>query len=479
MKIMVRLIFIAYVFGGFVVKGQSDELQDHSLAEEEPELLNLLDGSLEDCFDNTYKNIAPFTALLKKIDAFPSHFPTVDNRIRTIAGTNVKKQARIVEQAATSYPLMNITLLYLMKDFLTYKLLSGTAIEKELYAGMSVYDLINRLLTKRPLMFITSADIYLLITGQTGVGGFELIGTSAQQAPLILANYLSYDEMAISALIGVSVPTYFINNGNRTNMGILSTTYNYELEGVYIALVGARFEKPNYMDWELIVVTPTRDQQLKSQAGWFAIWSIFYQNIFETYKQAQYNRTGRYIKFMSGGQVCYFDTIMYKKRMAVPIYLFLRDANIRGVLANKKVYGHVVPLGLGAWQIVSQQGQLLVDAYTDVLSQMQADEIPNVSDLDFSSFPSGLQWNALRKNIQGINIIVSTRNPADKLIRNNVGKLLVAQYEWNSNSFPGNEYWFGLLSRSADPAAACCSTLAELQNPDINPYISAEYANYW
>ena len=165
--------------------------------------------------------------------------------------------------------------------------------------------------------------------------------------------------------------------------------------------------------------------------------------------------------------------------MAVPIYLYLRDANIRGVLANKKVYGHVVPLGLGAWQIVSQQGQLLVDAYTDVLSQMQGNEIPNVTDLDFSEFPSGLQWEALRKNAQNINIIVSTRSPADKFIRNNVGKLLVAQYEWNSNSYPGNEYWFGLLSTSADPAAACCSTMAELQNPDINPYISAQYANYW
>ena len=33
----------------------------------------------------------------------------------------------------------------------------------------------------------------------------------------------------------------------------------------------------------------------------------------------------------------------------------------------------------------------------------------------------------------------------------------------------GNEFWVGMISASTDPCAACCSHIAELQNPDVNP----------
>ena len=38
----------------------------------------------------------------------------------------------------------------------------------------------------------------------------------------------------------------------------------------------------------------------------------------------------------------------------------------------------------------------------------------------------------------------------------------------SGSSYPGNEYWRGYLDYSGNPAAASCSTVAEVQNPLIN-----------
>jgi hypothetical protein len=68
------------------------------------------------------------------------------------------------------------------------------------------------------------------------------------------------------------------------------------------------------------------------------------------------------------------------------------------------------------------------------------------------------------------------------LTGDNEGKLLVAMFAWDSNSYVGNEYWVEQLSASGldvdvclatdwvsgDPAAAACSLVPELLNPDIN-----------
>jgi hypothetical protein len=418
---------------------------------------------------------AIFQTLVQHSDIF-AHFPTRDNRIKLIAGDDQSMQATIVAQAKQSYPLMHSKVLTLIDAFLRLKKEHGSAIEKAVYASMTRESFIDRLLIKRPLMFMNPDDTYMLRDGAKGSGGFEAIGTTQEKQPLILVNYLSYDEMQIAALIGASTPTYFINNGSRNNRGIKAAKGTYEQEGVYCGLVGARFEKPGYMEWQHILVSPVRDIDMQKNNSIFSLWAALYDIAFPTYQQARSDRAGRYIPITIQGQECFFDTVIYKERMRLVIEPFLLDAQRRGIARHKKVYVHAVGLGLGVWQLLPQQAQLMLDVYADILQKRTLSEI---ADIDFSWFPSNSSLQGIKNGERftaghnNITIHFSQRNPVDRLVGLDSGKLLVAQYAWDGNAYPGNEYWSGALNASGDPAAACCSTIAELQNPAINPYFRA------
>ena len=52
-----------------------------------------------------------------------------------------------------------------------------------------------------------------------------------------LSELQSYDEMALSALLGMSNATHFINEGGRRNQGVPNPG-GCEAFGVYVGLVG-------------------------------------------------------------------------------------------------------------------------------------------------------------------------------------------------------------------------------------------------
>jgi len=453
-------------------------------------------------------------------------FPTQDNLIKEIVKDDSTKIDKIESHARGTRVLIHEAIISLIEKFLDLKRKYGSNVEKAFYSDITWEQFVSRLISKRPIVFFTAQDLTILRDKSTPAGKYWLTVGKDNEGDIKLLDYLSYDEMAISALLGVSSPTFFINPGSRENNGIKQS--NCESEGIIVGLVGARLEKPGFM--EHAHCTTNRGSTEEYGFGFNAscelektkilrLWASFYSedtnkegiSCFPSFEEvkAYIKKNPNQQKFEKISGNFFFNISLYKKRIRYTIETFLFEANNRAATLNnssgeRKIlsYCHVVGLGLGVWELSSNQGIYMVQEFTSVLSTY---EFPYISDINFSWFPAdcNLWWNNnLLANItkqnqtnnqlnkdknarsprdltqpitkkNNIKVSFSKRNPAESLANENtdkVKKLLVAMYAWDSNSFPGNEYWIGKLNASGDPAAACCSTIAELQNTLINNF---------
>jgi hypothetical protein len=168
-----------------------------------------------------------------------------------------KSNFQVLEHARGVRPVSHARVRGLVSDFLEIKRESGSEIERRFYTDQSFSEgqFIIRCLTHRPLVFWNPSDSFQLASGRDGASGFEMIGTDQQRPPLVLHELISYDEMPLSSLLGVSVPTCFVNSGGRHNMARPGPPGTFEEEGVIVGLVGARLEKAHVMEWQHMVVS--------------------------------------------------------------------------------------------------------------------------------------------------------------------------------------------------------------------------------
>lgn len=404
-------------------------------------------------------------------------FSTAHN-LAAALGTNASFRREIAEHAKGTRPLMHERVRGLVEDFLKFKLEYGSKLEKKLYSEIvaegGLRRFIDRLLTKRPLMFMNASDEYLLRTGEQGSGGFTLIGTDKETAPLVLSDYMSYDEMELAALIAVSVPTHFINAGGYGNDGKKGEPGSYEERGIIIGLAGARFEMPEHMEYRFMKITQiqnTKENGYGKESAYFAHWAKFYGiSHFPTYEEASSDSSGRFIQLQDGS---YLDAQVYKERIRISAETLLFEANQRAKIRRKKAFVQVAGLGLNAWGITSEQVRLSLEVYAETIKRYALDHI---SDISFTTFTDQARVDRYKAAInidrKAIRLhFPPGRNPAAKLTGHEAGKLLVMSYAWDGNSYPGNEYWVGALNASGDPRAASCSNIPELQNPEINPQV--------
>lgn len=145
----------------------------------------------------------------------------------------------------------------LIQAFLEHKRQYGSKYEKQLYGTSETFtwkNEVSRLIEKRPLVFMGAMDHTMLRSGEVPraptTDEWDRVGTAKQHLNqyLTLTEYLSYDEIMLASLIGVSGQSFFINDGNRFNSGQPGLPGLFEPRGVIIGLVGARFEREDRMD---------------------------------------------------------------------------------------------------------------------------------------------------------------------------------------------------------------------------------------
>jgi len=370
----------------------------------------------------------------------------------------------------------------LFQNFLQWKKQNATQSESKVYKdGMTIIDLVDRVIRLRPLMFMTRSDQYILRSGLGGAGGWEKVLRFDKGEPNIF-EYMTYDEIKLSAFLQVSSPVYPINSGSRSNMGVEKNGKCLE-KAIYVGAVGARFEKENVMEWQDMVITKTQNIEVlgygseeNSKKTILNTFCRFYgYNYFPSYSQCENGLFKSCIKHKDNN---YFNHDLYIKRIQTSIETFLLEAERRSSIENCPVHVHVVGLGLGVWQYLSDQEKYYLKAFENGLENfLENNPETKIKHVDFSWIPENKKMDGCQLDHDkyfkdsNVKITFSKRDPFAPLptkTSNNDDTLIVAMYAWDGNSFPGNEYWSGMLTASGDPAAACCSQIPQLQNPYIN-----------
>ncbi|XP_045119074.1 uncharacterized protein LOC123509005 isoform X2 [Portunus trituberculatus] len=410
-------------------------------------------------------------------DQFPVRFPTQTARLKTLLKGGVHDEATLEEHVNSAYPVVHERVLPLLAAFLHFKRHHGRKKEREVYGTLGLLDLVDRLLKKRPIVFYNPSDVYVLRDGFEGCDGFQDIGHSKEHGRLILRDYLSYDEMKLSALVAVSSHSVFINDGGRHNRGLPAASDNFVPRGVIVGQVGARFEREGVMEWQDCVVTPHQNTPYRgygkeppSQPRLARLWAHLWGEPFlPSWEEAAKCSEDEFVPHSSE---LLFNVRVYKARIQLPAETLLAEAGARAASVGLKAYVRVVGLGLGVWSFTPRQKQLFVDAWADALA---AADTSYISHVDFTWISDVTRCGEAGdgEEFPGKGVVIRFTKSGLHSAPLPDGTLLVTSFAWDSNSLPGNEYWRGMLSASGDPAAACSSTVAELHNSLINPRVTA------
>lgn len=159
------------------------------------------------------KDPKPYASPLDFLTPCPWELPTKHNAI-TNFDVNI-----IARDALETVVVMHPRLPRLVTAFVQLKGIHGSDIEKAMYKDMSQHDLVARLVEKRCLHFVNAWDYTVLRdctnakSKDSGLDAIEWLRVGQPDEHLNkyikMEDYMTYDEMMLSSLIGSSGPTFF------------------------------------------------------------------------------------------------------------------------------------------------------------------------------------------------------------------------------------------------------------------------------
>lgn len=470
-------------------------------------------------FANIYLRYNDIQISSKLFNDICDEFPLQTNLIETIVGKNHDNISILESQINNCKILVPLHIYEYMAIFLKEMKISGNKIEKNIYKSMTIEDFIIRCISKRYLSFYKLWNIFKfrlktqrkVMDKKISKSWYENIINFPNRSELPyyyfikekwLENYLSYDEMLFSSYIGISTPTFFINDCDKNNFG-KEDAYHVK-KGIVTSLVGTRFDEILHFDSLFMTISKYHRENMGFGLGlgkdWkYDLWARFYNKDFlPTFEQVSQANDPRYLYIK--GYDFFIDLEAYKKKIYLtykmyiddiilrfmnhsqekylelnkPLYIIFKDINHKDLLIDEKLQTYILVCTIFDILITyinnCKNHNLKILIHTIEFNNIE--NVLSFLDENFIKF-IGERYMFIPQNyremLEYISFYIKVNYTDKPPFRKELEEYCVAcNYAAGPVNLPGNEYWDNGFNFSDEAAIACCSTISQLQNPYIN-----------
>ncbi|CAK1361479.1 hypothetical protein CB0940_03148 [Cercospora beticola] len=350
----------------------------------------------------------PRAAPLDFLSESPWELPAKSNQISSF------DQNQIARDALETNVILHPRLPQLFSSFLEFKRKRGSNLEQGLYAQMNAHDLAARLIKKRALHFTNASDFTVLRDKRVIPNAHQdwLRVGKDDEGEIHLKDYLSYDEMMLSSLIGSSGPTFFINTGARNNAAKIDESKLHQKRGIIVGLVGNRFHATGQIDHPICGLGHNKKSAYAQDPRLTKIFRDFFDP----------DSTPEGVKMYDAGYFQQtFDKSVYKGRIRISIETALLEADSRAAAEEVKAHLFLAGLGLGVWRELPQQLQWYFEEVAACLKRLDPKHV-NVLELGWDHCPPAVKDKLMATGAEhGIKVLVSSkRDPCAKLSSNDL-----------------------------------------------------------